>query len=56
MKITTTATKKQQQQQQQTNVCIHSRAFVEEKNAHKIQVNISEHAPRGLIFQSSSRV
>ena len=39
MKTTTPTTKKkQQQQQQQTNVCSHSRAFLEETNAHKIQV------------------
>ena len=38
MKATTRTKKKQQQQQQQTNVCSPSRAFLEEKNAHKIQV------------------
>ena len=35
---TTTTTKKQQQQQKETNVCSHSKALLEEKNAHKIQV------------------
>ena len=38
-KNTKTNKKKQQQQQQQTNVSSHSRAFLEEKNAPKIQVN-----------------
>ena len=32
-------TNKKKQQQQQTNVSSHSRAFLEEKNAPKIQVN-----------------
>ena len=48
--------KKKQQQQQQTNVSNHSRAFLEEKNAAKIQVNFFENGSRGLIFQSSSRL
>ena len=34
----TKTNKKKQQQQQQTNVSSHSRAFLEEKNAPKVQV------------------
>ena len=38
-KKTTTKTNKKKQQQQEANVSSHSRAFLEEKNAPKIQVN-----------------
>ena len=48
----TNANKKKQQQQ--TNVSSHSRAFLEEENAPKIQIIFFENATRGLIFQSSS--
>ena len=48
--------KQQQQQQQQTNVSSYSRAFLEKKNAPKIQVKVFENVPRGLIFQSSNRL
>ena len=36
---TTTKTNKKKQQQQEANVSSHSRAFLEEKNAPKIQVS-----------------
>ena len=58
-KTTTTKTNKtneKKQQQQQTNVSIYSRAFLEKKNAPKIQVKVFENVPRGLIFQSSNRL
>ena len=60
-KTTTTITKnkqtnKKKQQEQLTNVSSHSRAFLEEKNAPKVLVKFFENAPRGLIFQSSSRL
>ena len=55
-KKTTTKTNKKKPQQQEANVSSHSRAFLEEKNAPKIQVIFFENAPRGLIFQSSSRL
>ena len=56
-KTTTTTTtrknktnKKKQQQQQQTNISSHSRAFLEEKNAPKIQVKFFRKCPKWTHF------